>query len=109
MKALFMLLGTLLLMVFFVVVSYIFSHKQLVSMQKKIDSSWIQLENLQRVAKSKDSDNKINEQQINVARTQYNRLVENYNASIKHFPGSYIAEKNDLHPRVYFNSDVGEQ
>lgn len=109
MKALFMLLGTLLLMVFFVVVSYIFSHKQLVSMQKKIDSSWIQLENLQRVAKSKDSDNKINEKQINVARTQYNRLVENYNASIKRFPGSYIAEKNDLHPRVYFNIDVGEQ
>ncbi len=43
MKALFMLLGTLLLMVFFVVVSYIFSHKQLVSMQKKLTQAGFSL------------------------------------------------------------------
>ena len=103
MKALYMLIGTLLLMAAFGMVSYLFSHKQLVSMQKKIDTSWIQIEKLQHQKKQKNSDQKTINQQLDVSGTQYNRLVENYNASIKRFPGSYIAEQNAMHPRVYFN------
>ncbi|MCW8928610.1 MAG: LemA family protein [Gammaproteobacteria bacterium] len=102
MKLLYMLVGTLLLMSAFGIASYVFSHKQLVSMQNKIDSSWVQIEKLQSQKKIKDNDTKSINQKLNVASTQYNRLVDNFNASIKRFPGSYIAENNDMHPRIYF-------
>lgn len=92
-----MIVGTLLLMVVFAIASYMFSQKQLISMQKKIDSSWMQIEKLQTFAQDEPNN------KIDVAGTQYNRLVENYNASIRRFPGSYIAEKNNMHPRIHFN------
>lgn len=98
MKAVYMLIGTLVLMAAFAVASYSFTQKQLLSMQKKIDSSWVQLEKLQQ--KENQNDNDI-QSKISVTSTQYNRLVENYNASIKRFPGSYIAEENNMQPRVY--------
>ncbi len=97
MKALYMLIGTLLLMAAFAVASYSFTQTQLLSMQEKIDSSWAHLENLQQKENQKDSNIK---SKISVASTQYNRLVENYNASIKRFPGSYIAEEYNMQPRI---------
>jgi len=100
MKMIYMSIATLLLMVAFAVVSYSFTHKQLLSMQKKIDTSWAQIESLQ-----KQKDQKAIQSKISVASTQYNRLVENYNASINRFPGSYIAEENGLIPRDYFVMD----
>ncbi len=97
MKLKLMISGTLALMIAFAAISYLFTEKQLISMQKKIDTSWNKIEVLLAQKKQTNSDN-----QLDVAGTQYNRLVENYNASIKRFPGSFIAEKNDMQARVYF-------
>ena len=102
MKTFFIVIGTLIFMIAFAWVSYLFSHKQLVSMQKRIDVSWVQIENLQQQSKQAEHDNTVINKRISVLTTQYNSLVKNYNASIKHFPGSFIAENNDLHPRLYF-------
>ena len=85
------------MMVAFAGISYLFTQKQLISMQKKIDNNWQNIEIL--LAQEKQTGTN---KQLDVAGTQYNRLVENYNASIKRFPGSYIAKKNDMHSRVYF-------
>ncbi|MCP3851920.1 MAG: LemA family protein [Gammaproteobacteria bacterium] len=100
MKMISMSIATLLLMVGFAVASYSFTHKQLLSMQKKIDTNWAQIESLQ-----KQKDQKNIQSKLSVAGTQYNRLVENFNASINRFPGSYIAEEKGLRPRIFFKID----
>lgn len=49
------------------------------------------------------------ENRIAVARMDYNNVVASYNAAIRYFPGSLIANQFGFTPKAYFNATSGAE
>lgn len=52
---------------------------------------------------------RITEDRINIARTEYNNIVNDYNQYIKMFPASVVAQKSGFVEAIYFENEKGTE